>query len=452
MAAIDDSTVQLDVGGADGGPSSQSPEEEMNEALDELNAPIPDEEKQIAASAAERRPSVRKKASTGEPSPSSKAALRWRGAKHTVTAVRHLVKRVHEPEGSDALLFRTVPAWIRFRRIEGFRYRLVTAIADPVDFEQAMHDNATFMGFPGVSGWADRIGSVALHYRGRDWFVFSKILPFREQRGEIDEHEDMLLLGSSKHVMMTPECIYRAPEPLSSASSRVTTIKCSGLGVRQTTVARLSPFVLRRAYLAWGHESSGFRECVACLEKQTTIEALQAQLGGRAKRLFARVRVLAERALGLLQVDETLERYPDAPLDVHYYESLLAAASHQDPTEERARALMRGRFRSEGAESATIDDDELLDISPAVADLEQRLAAGIGADGPDAAPLSAAAIAVGGGANSRLPPAGGAGIRRSAQNSKGERESSSPAKAHGSKPVAVVPVAESPQSPGSLEA
>ena len=40
MAAIDDSTVQLDVGGADGGPSSQSPEEEMNEALDELKAAL----------------------------------------------------------------------------------------------------------------------------------------------------------------------------------------------------------------------------------------------------------------------------------------------------------------------------------------------------------------------------------------------------------------------------
>ena len=38
----------------------------------------------------------------------------------------------------------------------------------------------------------------------------------------------MLLLGSTKHVMMVPECLYRAPEPLAIGTSRVATIGCSG--------------------------------------------------------------------------------------------------------------------------------------------------------------------------------------------------------------------------------
>ena len=35
----------------------------------------------------------------------------------------------------------------------------------------------------------------------------------------------------------------------------MTTITCSGLGVRNTTAARLSPFVLRRAFLSWGRDA-----------------------------------------------------------------------------------------------------------------------------------------------------------------------------------------------------
>jgi hypothetical protein len=270
------------------------------------------------------------------------AKLKWRGALQAHTLASKFAQRVHESEGSDALLFRHVPAWIRYRRIEGFRYRLVTAIVDPVDAADSMHSGATFLGFPGASGWADKIGSVALHYRGKDWFVFSKILPFPEQRGEIDEHEDMLLLGSAKHVMMVPECIYRAPEPLGVGTSRVTTIKCMGLSARQTVVGRLSPFVLRRGYLAWGHPQSGFAESVAACSKVTT-EQLQRRMGTWWRRLLARVRCLTDQAFGLLQVEERLSRYPHAPLEPQYYESLLACANRQDPAEERARALMRGR-------------------------------------------------------------------------------------------------------------
>eukprot|EP00964_Phaeocystis_antarctica_P140946 scaffold105885_cov48-Phaeocystis_antarctica.AAC.4 len=273
---------------------------------------------------------------------STAAKLKWRGALQTHKLVQHFGRRVHESEGSDALLFRHVPAWIRYRRIEGFRYRLVTAIVDPVDAADSMHSGATFLGFPGASGWADKIGSVALHYRGKDWFVFSKILPFPEQRGEIDEHEDVLLLGSTKHVMMVPECIYRAPEPLGIGTSRVTTIKCMGLSARHTVVGRLSPFVLRRGYLAWGHPQTGFAESVAACSKVTT-EELQRRMGTWWRRLLAHVRCLADQAFGLLQVEERLSRYPHDPLEPQYYESLLACANRQDPAEERARALMRGR-------------------------------------------------------------------------------------------------------------
>ena len=273
---------------------------------------------------------------------SSGAKLKWRGALQAHTLAQHFGRRVHESEGSDALLFRHVPAWVRYRRIPGFRYRLVTAIADPVDAADSMHDNATFLGFPGASGWADRIGSVAVHYRGKEWFLFSKILPFPEQRGEIDEHEDMLLLGSTKHVMMVPECIYRAPESLSLGTSRVTTIKCMGLSARHTVVARLSPYVLRRGYLAWGHPQTGFAESVAACSK-VTAEELQQRMGTWWRRFLARLRCLADQALGLLQVEECLNRYPHEPIEPQYYESLLACASHQDQAEERARALMRGR-------------------------------------------------------------------------------------------------------------
>lgn len=287
----------------------------------------------------------------GERRGSAAAKLKWRGALQAHVIASKFAQRVHESEGSDALLFRHVPAWIRYRRIEGFRYRLVTAIVDPVDAADSMHSGTTFLGFPGASGWADKIGSVALHYRGTDWFVFSKILPFPEQRGEIDEHEDMLLLGAAKHVMMVPECIYRAPETLGVGTSRVTTIKCMGLSARHTVVARLSPFVLRRGYLAWGHPQTGFAERVAACS-QVSAEELERRMGAWWRRLLARVRCFVDQAFGLLQVEERLSRYPHDPLEPQYYESLLACANHQDPAEERARALMRGRAGAAGGGTA----------------------------------------------------------------------------------------------------
>ena len=177
-------------------------EEELRASLEGLAAakeivPAPDTPRSARLNAAPE--------GAGDRRGSTAAKLKWRGALQAHVIATKFAQRVHESEGSDALLFRHVPAWIRYRRIEGFRYRLVTAIVDPVDAADSMHSGATFLGFPGASGWADKIGSVALHYRGTDWFVFSKILPFPEQRGEIDEHEDMLLLGAAKHVMMVPD-------------------------------------------------------------------------------------------------------------------------------------------------------------------------------------------------------------------------------------------------------
>ena len=148
-----------------------------------------------------------------------------------------------------------------------------------------------------------------------------------------------------------PECIYRAPEPLGVGTSRVTTIKCMGLSARHTVVARLSPFVLRRGYLAWGHPQTGFAERVAACS-QVSAEELERRMGAWWRRLLARVRCLVDQAFGLLQVEERLSRYPHEPLEPQYYESLLACANHQDPAEERARALMRARADPAGGTGA----------------------------------------------------------------------------------------------------
>ena len=75
-------------------------------------------------------------------------------------------------------------------------------------------------------------------------------------------------------------------------------------------------------------------------------------MGAWWRRLLARVRCLVDQAFGLLQVEERLSRYPHEPLEPQYYESLLACANHQDPAEERARALMRARADPAGGTAA----------------------------------------------------------------------------------------------------
>ena len=102
-----------------------------------------------------------------------------------------------------------MPPWITYARISGYRYRQITSVADPDDEFELYHEHVSFYGVPGASGWADRIGDVAIHYLGPHWAVFSKVFPFHEQTAACDAHEDVLLLGSTRHVMLTPHCAYR---------------------------------------------------------------------------------------------------------------------------------------------------------------------------------------------------------------------------------------------------
>ena len=62
----------------------------------------------------------------------SAALLKFNASISTVVkknkVVRAFGKKHFEQEGSDALLFDSVPAWIKFTRISGYRYRLVRSI------------------------------------------------------------------------------------------------------------------------------------------------------------------------------------------------------------------------------------------------------------------------------------------------------------------------------------
>ena len=102
--------------------------------------------------------------------------------------VKKLEASYREAEGTDAVLFRHVPRWVRFTKIAGFRYRLVQMVRDHGDESRMMLEHVTFFGPCGASGGADRIGSVIIHYMGADWFIFSKNYPFQEQ----DEARDQV--------------------------------------------------------------------------------------------------------------------------------------------------------------------------------------------------------------------------------------------------------------------
>merc|ERR1740117_1764890 len=129
-----------------------------------------------------------------------------------------------------------------------------------------MQSKVTFTSHPGASGWADNIGAVAIHYFGVDWFVFSKILPFREQKRDRDEHEDILLLGTSRHVMLTPECLYYAPIGLRAPEhddieqdDNVLIITSQGGPVAKCVrLSDLTTFSKFRLYISWGHANSDF--------------------------------------------------------------------------------------------------------------------------------------------------------------------------------------------------
>ena len=65
----------------------------------------------------------------------SAALLKFNASISTVVkknkVVRAFGKKHFEQEGSDALLFDSVPAWIKFTRISGYRYRLVRSHSAP---------------------------------------------------------------------------------------------------------------------------------------------------------------------------------------------------------------------------------------------------------------------------------------------------------------------------------
>ena len=161
-----------------------------------------------------------------------------------------LAERHFEQEGSDAVLFQEVPPWISFTRISGYRYRQVTSISDPDDEFELYNEGVSFFGVPGASGWADRIGDVCIHYMGPRWAVFSKVFPFHEQNEAREAHEDVLLLGSTRHVMLTPHCAYRiGPAGINNSSTEVTYLTGDGSLPRTTTRSRTPVEVLRRLYL-----------------------------------------------------------------------------------------------------------------------------------------------------------------------------------------------------------
>ena len=66
-----------------------------------------------------------------EPSSSSSSPIaKFKVAVRAFAAIRELSQPIREREGSDTMLFRNVPAWIQFRLIPKFRYRLVRALDD----------------------------------------------------------------------------------------------------------------------------------------------------------------------------------------------------------------------------------------------------------------------------------------------------------------------------------
>jgi len=66
-----------------------------------------------------------------------------------------------EREGASAMMFRTVPSWVSYRRIPQCRYRQVLVIRDPGDEIDGIRSGVKFLGYPGGAGWARNIGSVA---------------------------------------------------------------------------------------------------------------------------------------------------------------------------------------------------------------------------------------------------------------------------------------------------
>lgn len=272
----------------------------------------------------------------------------------------------------------------------------VTAIVDPADEFDLFNEGVTFYGTPGASGWADKIGDVAVHYMSSRWVVFSKIFPFFEQvrcrpAGDLASessptrpvparsapmplpharfpparrvalthapslrcpsvrqsesraaHEDVLLLGSTKHVMLTPNCAWRIAEGgLNAPSTPITCLTGDGGTMRTRaalTVSKAPPEVIHRLYLTWGHEESDYalEARQFSFDLQALIDA-HASTGEKAKRFLG---TFANRLVnGQKKVQENWLRYPALPLEPTYYAQLLATAVSMTEAEQRTRAM-----------------------------------------------------------------------------------------------------------------
>jgi len=298
----------------------------------------------------------------------SQALTRFSMAISTISTqqavMRSFAEKHFEKEGSDALLFREVPKWIKYDRISGYRYRIITSIEDPADAFESFSAHVESIGFPGASGWADSIGDVAIHYLGRNWAVFSKVYPFAEQADARTAHSDVLLLGSTQHVMVTPMCAYRiGTGGLQQKDTTVDCLTCDGaLGKPKTlSVAKLPSAVTNRLYLTWGHEASDFasevqahRFDLSALLEERTHETMAHKAGKFLSGLAAKF-----ANAGATRVDEHWVRYPAAPLVPSYYAQLLATASGMTDEERMARELIEPRATPRGGASESVIDIEL---------------------------------------------------------------------------------------------
>ena len=115
-----------------------------------------------------------------EHEPVSPAKLQLKAGIGKVMAQQQIVRlgfrgeKHFEQEGTD-VLFNTVPHGSPLRRF------LVTAIKDHIHRGHSRRlelytEGVSFYGSPGASGWADKIGDVAIHYMSAEWAVF-KIFP-----------------------------------------------------------------------------------------------------------------------------------------------------------------------------------------------------------------------------------------------------------------------------------
>ena len=295
-----------------------------------------------------------------EHEPVSPAKLQLKAGIGKVMAQQQIVRlgfrgeKHFEQEGTDAVLFNTVPAWISFEKISGYRYRRITSIADTADDFELYTEGVSFYGSPGASGWADKIGDVAIHYMSAEWAVFSKIFPFPEQSVARETHEDVLLLGSTRHVMLTPICAYSITQ--GGLGARDTGIAClggeGGILKKAYSVDSVPQEVLRRLYLTWGHEESDYAvETVRFkFELHAVLEA-HVSAGEKAKRWLGSI---ATRIGGHKVVHEHWVRYPALPLEPWYFTQLLATATSATEDEQRTRAIMEAQPTPRGESSDAV--------------------------------------------------------------------------------------------------